>query len=271
MRMVKIDPDKINMMPLILGPVQPERQKRVGSVYSEVEYVGLQYQTDPDAIRALLPDCYRPAEKPLVTVMFCYNNGVDFLAGRGYRVATVNVGARFDGVQDHVEGDYALMMLEDDATPIITGREWLGVHKAFADISPVRTLPSGSLRCEASLWGHMLFSAELASPKEQNPIVRSLAAKEFNKRPMLGYKYIPCLDGPPDASYPTMTPSELKLEQLWLGKSGEVFYVDAKEEDIGFMVRALDALKTLPVGEVTQTVRLRGSSVLRTDLSRHLR
>jgi hypothetical protein len=102
---MKIDPDKICMMPLIMGPVEPERQNRVGRVYGEVEYVGLQYQTDPDAIRVLLPDCYRPAEKPTVAVMFCYNDGVDFLAGRGYRIATVSVGARFDGEQDHVEGD----------------------------------------------------------------------------------------------------------------------------------------------------------------------
>jgi len=268
---MKIDPDKICMMPLIMGPVEPERQNRVGRVYGEVEYVGLQYQTDPDAIRVLLPDCYRPAEKPTVTVMFCYNDGVDFLAGRGYRIATVSVGARFDGEQDHVEGDYALVMYEDDAIAVILGREWHGVHKAFADISPIKTLRSGHLRCEASLWGHLLFSIDLESLKEQNLIARSVAAKELNKRPMLGYKYIPCVDGPPDAAYPTMMPNELKVEQFWLGRCGEVFYGDLKEEDIGLMVGVLDALKTLPVREVSQTFRLRGSAVLRSDLSRRLR
>jgi acetoacetate decarboxylase len=268
---MKIDPNKICMMPLIMGPVEPERQNRVGRVYGEVEWIGLQYQTDPDAIRAVLPECYRPAEKPIVAVVFCYNDGVDFLAGRGYRIAMVSVGARFDGEQDHVEGDYALVMYEDDAIAVILGREWHGVHKAFADISPVKTLRGGHLRCEASLWGHMLFGIDLESLKEQNLIVRSVAAKELNKRPMLGYKYIPCMDGPPDAAYPNMMPNELKVEQFWLGKSGEVFYGDPKEEDIGLMVGVLDALKTLPVREVTQTFRLRGSAVLRSDLSRRLR
>jgi acetoacetate decarboxylase len=268
---MKIDPNKIYMMPLIMGPIEPERQNRVGSVYGEVEYAGLQYQTDPDAIRVLLPDCYRPAEKPTVAVMFCYNDGVDFLAGRGYRIATVSVGARFDGEQDHVEGDYVLVMCEDDAIAIITGREQHGIAKVYTDISPVRTLPNEHLRCEASLWGHMLLGIDLEPLKEQNLIVRSVAAKELNKRPMLGYKYIPCVDGPPDAAYPNMMPNELKVEQLWLGKSGEVFYGDPREEDIGLSVRILDALKTLPVREVTQTFRLRGSAVLRSDLSRRLR
>ena len=268
---MKIDSEKIWMMPLILGPVAPEREKRVGSVYGEVEWIGLQYRTDSDAIRAVLPECYRPAEKPMVAVVFCYNDGVDFLAGRGYRIAQVSVGARFDGEQDHVEGDYALVMYEDEGIAIITGREWHGVHKAFADISPIKTLRSGHLRCEASLWGHRLFGIDLAPLKEQNLIVRSVAAKEFNKRPMLGYKYIPCMDGPPDAAYPNMMPNEVKVKQFWLGKSGEVFYGDPKEEDIGFTVRVLDALKTLPVREVTQAFRLCGSAFLRSDLSRRLR
>jgi acetoacetate decarboxylase len=271
MRKVKIDPDKIWMMPLIMGPVAPERHNRVGNVYGEVEWVGLQYRTDPDAVRAVLPDCYRPAEKPTVSVVFCYNDRVDFLCGRGYRWATVSVSARFDGEQDHVEGDYNLVMYEDDGFAIITGRELHGVHKIFGDISPVKTSGSGHLRCDVSLWGHMLFGIELAPLKEQNLIVRSVAAKEVSNRPMLGYKYIPCMDGPPDAAYPTTMSNELKVEQLWFGKSGEVFYGDANEKQIGLTVQILDALKTLPVREVTRTFRFRGSGLLRSDLSRRLR
>ena len=268
---MKIDLNKVYMMPLIMGPIAPEQENRIGLVYHEIQYVGLQYETDPNAVQALLPDCYRPAEKPTVTMMFCYNDGVEFLAGRGYRIATVNVAARFDGEKDHVEGDYVLVMCEDDTFAIITGREQHGIAKVYTDISPVRTLPNEHLRCEASLWGHLLFGIDLEPLKEQNVLVRSVAAKRLNARPMLGYKYIPCLDGPPDAAYPTMLPSEVKVEQLSLGKSGEVFFGDPREEDIGLAVRVLDAFKTLPVREVTQTLRLRGSAVLRHDLSRRLR
>jgi hypothetical protein len=53
---MKIDTNKFYIMPLIMGPVAPEQEKRVGMVYGEIQYVGLQYKTDPDAIRALLPD-----------------------------------------------------------------------------------------------------------------------------------------------------------------------------------------------------------------------
>jgi acetoacetate decarboxylase len=268
---MKIDPSKIYYMPLIMGQVAPEQKNRVGFAYREIQYVGLQYQTDADAVRALLPDCYQPADEPTVTVMFAYNDGVEFMADRGYRIASVNVAARFDGEKDHVEGNYVLVMFENDTVPIILGREGSGIHKMYADISHLRILPNGHLRCEASLWGHMLFGIDLGPLKEQNVVVRSVATKRMNQRPLLGYKYIPCLDGPPDVSYPTVLPSEVKADKLWLGKQGGISFGDPDEGDIGSLARVLDALKTLPVREITQTLHLRGSSILRSDLGRRLR
>lgn len=267
---MKIDPSKIYLMPLIMGPIY-DRKEIVRSVYGEVQYLSIQYQTDPDAIQALLPDCYKPAEKPIVTTMFGYYDGVDFMAGGGYSIATVLVGARFDGERDHVEGDYVLVMCEDDTIPIITGRELSGIPKVHAYISPVKTLPDGHLRCHTSLWGHLLFGMDLEPLDRQNPVVRSVAAKRINERPLLGYKYISSLDDPPDASYPTVLRSDTKLEELWLGKSGQIFFGDAAEADISIGKRIIDALKKLPVRNVTQTIRFRGSQVLRNDLSHRLR
>lgn len=267
---MKIDPTKIYLMPLIMGSIA-DKGKLPSNVYGEVQYLSLQYQTDPDAIQALLPDGYQPVEKPLVTVMFGYYESTDFMAGGGYRIASAMVAARFDGEKDHVEGDYVLVMYEDDAFPITTGRELQGIPKVYADISPVKTLHNGHLRCETSLWGHLLFSMDLGPLKQQNVLIRSVATKRINERPLLGYKYIPSLDGPPDVAYPTILRSDTKLEQLWLGKSGQIFFGDAGEESIGVGKRVVDALKTLPVRQVIQAVRFRGSQVLRNDLCGRLR
>ena len=56
-----------------------------------------------------------------------------------------------------------------------------------------------------------------------------------------------------------------------LGKSDEVSFGGLSEKAVGVIARILDALKTLPVREMTLTMRLRGSSSLRYDLSRRLR
>lgn len=267
--MMEIDPNKYYRMPLIMGPLFDREKPQF--IYPQVEVLALQYQTDSEAIQEVLPDCYQPTEEPIVTVLFGYNDGIEFMAGGGYRMASVQVAARFDGEHDHVEGDYILVMFEDQTLPIIGGREDLGVPKLYADISPVKTVSNGHLRCEASLWGHLLFSLDLVSLKKQSSVVRIAASKRINKRPWLAYKYIPSLDGPPDADYPTISKNDTKIEQLWLGKSGKVYFADAGPMDVGYAKPVVDALKTLPIRQVTQTLRLRGSSVLRYDLSRRLR
>ena len=265
---MQIDPDKHYMMPLIMGPVL---DKIAGIPYPDVEVVAMQYRTDPHAISSLLPDCYRVADEPVVTVMFGYNRGLAFMAGGEYRLAAVQVAARFDGQEDHCEGDYILVMFEDKTWPILSGREHLGVHKLFADISSVKQFPDGHLRCEASLWGHLLFGIDLAPVKRSNALVRSVASRRINARPWLGYKYIPALDGPPDADYPTITRNDTKIERLWLGRAGSLYFGDPGVADVAQFKHLLDALKTLPTQQVEQVLRFRGSAVLRFDLSRRLR
>jgi len=265
---MKIDPNGYYRMPLIMGPLWKGKKPRL--VYTKTEAVALQYLTDSDALASLLPDCYKPGKEPQVTVLFGYNNGLDFMAGGGYRLAAVQVSARFDGEKDHVEGDYILVMFEDQTWPIIGGREDLGVPKLYADISPIKILPDGNLRCEASLWGHLLFVLELSSPKKQNSIVRIAANKIINARPWLAYKYIPSLDGPSDVEYPTITKNDIKIKDLWFAKSGRVFFGNADVNEIGQVKFLMDALKTLPVKEVKQALHLCGSAILRYDLSRRL-
>jgi hypothetical protein len=145
------------------------------------------------------------------------------------------------------------------------------VPKLYSNISPIKTLPNGHLRCEASLWGHLLFGLDLVPLKKQNAVVRLVADKMVNGRPWLAYKYIPSLDGPPDADYPTTSKNDTKIEQLWMGKSGEMYFGDITSEDVGHTKAVIDALKTLPVRTLTQTLHFRGSSALRYDISRRLR
>lgn len=255
-------------MPLIMGPQWEGKNPKF--VYSQTEIVALQYLTEPESISALLPNCYQVGKEPLVTVLFGYNNGLDFMAGGGYILAAIQVSARFDGDKDHVEGDYILVMFENQAWPMICGREDLGIPKLYADISPIKIYPDRSLRCEASYWGHLLFSLELSPPKKQNRIVRYAASKLINSRPWLGYKYIPSLDGPPDAEYPTLSYNETEINELWFSKSGKLKFGNATVNEIGQISVLVDALKTLPVRKVKQALHFQGSAVLRYDLSRRL-
>jgi hypothetical protein len=193
------------------------------------------------------------------------------MAGGGYRLAAVCVSAKFDGQQDHLEGNYVLVMFENRTLPIITGREWLGIPKLYADISPIRILENGHLRCETSLWGHFLFGIDLAPLKNQNILVRKAASAQSTKTPMFGYKYIASLNGPPDADYPTVMWNDVNLDRLSLGDSGEFDFGNPAEEDIGDFHPIIDSLKTLTVRSIVRTSHSHGSMVLRNDRNGRIR
>lgn len=268
---MKIDRTKINFMPLIRGPLW-DQKNLPRHVYASVESLVLQYETDPDAIPPLLPEPFRSGKSPTVSVLFNDNNGVDFMAGGGYRLAAVSVAAQFDGAAGHLEGDYVLVMPEDSTLPILSGREWLGMPKIFSDISSIRIMNDGHLRCEASLWGHLLFGIDIAPPlKKQNALIRKVASAQSTKAPAFGYKYIASLNGPPDADYPTIMWNDVSIEELWLGKGGEFYVGNPTEQDVGDFRPLIDALRSLPVRKVNQTVHWRGSMVLRNDRNGRLR
>jgi acetoacetate decarboxylase len=268
---MQIDRTKINFMPLIRGPLWGQ-ENLPKHIYASVESLMLQYETDPDAIPPLLPEPFKPGKSPVVSVLFNDNNGVDFMAGGGYRLAAISVAAQFDGENGHFEGSYVLVMPENQTLPIITGREWLGMPKFFADISSIRIMQDGHLRCEASLWGHLLFGIDIAPPlKEQNVLIRKAASTQSTKTPSFGYKYFASLNGPPDADYPTIMWNDINMDYLWLGKGGELYFGNQTEQDIGDFKPVLDALKSLPVRKVVQTVHWRGSMVLRNDKNGRIR
>jgi acetoacetate decarboxylase len=267
---MNINREKINIMPLLMGPLF-DREERPPLVYADTESLILQFQSEPEAIQSLLPDCFKATADATVRILILDSQGVSFMAGNGYRLASVQVAARFDGEKDHLNGDFVLVMFENETTPIITGREHLGIPKFYADISGIRTLEDGHLRCEVSLWGHLLFGIELSPLKSQRVLARKIASKRSSEWPSFGYKYIASLDGPPDADYPTILWNDVKVEQLWLGKTGNLFFGNPDESDIGYYKRVVDALKSLPVHAVTMTSRTRGSSILRYDKCRRIR
>jgi acetoacetate decarboxylase len=268
--MMEIDPTKLYQMPLVMGPLY-EKEPLPKIPYPDIENIAFQFQTTPESARKLIPDCYEIDDEPIVTILFGYYKGFDFLAGGGYNVAAVQISARFKGQQDEVEGDCFLVMFENQTRPILGGREFLGVPKIYADIPEFKVMPNGNLRCEASLWGHLLFGIEVPKMRTQNPIVKTVASKRINSRPWLGYKYIPSLDGPPDADYPTATRNDVKIQTLWMGKEAKLYFGSADFDDIGYTYQVIEAIKTLPVQNTVQVIRFQGSAVLRFDQSHRLR
>ena len=70
----------------------------------------------------------------IVCLSFIYSTEVEWLAGRGYNLFGVTVPATYNGQQDVVDGDLQLVLWENMADPIITGREDLGFAKVYCEL-----------------------------------------------------------------------------------------------------------------------------------------
>lgn len=217
-------------------------------------------------LAGLLPECFEPADvddrrEGLVTVAFADNQGVDFLAGRGYRAASVLVRASLRG-RPEVTGDFVVAMFEDDCLPIIFGRELLGLPSLFADIS-IEDRPDASMSCEASLWGQTLFTLETGplNPLEIPPRERAAAPPP----PLLGWRGFPAPDGGSLQGEPLLTPVESAVEQVAVGREARLGWGFAGPAEIGCVAGLLDALRTLSVDQPSGIVRSVTSRSLRTD------
>jgi hypothetical protein len=67
-----------------------------------------------------------------------------------------------------------------------------------------------------------------------------------------------------------MSKNDTKIDILWFARSGSLLFGDAGQQDVAQVKLLIDALKTLTVQEIKQALHLRGSAVLRYDLSRRL-
>jgi hypothetical protein len=61
------------------------------------------------------------------------------------------------------------------------------------------------------------------------------------------------------------------IDQLWMGNEGELYFGNPTEEDVSYYARVIKTLAALPVRQVTQVIRARGSGVLRYDLYKRLK
>jgi acetoacetate decarboxylase len=246
-------------MPIGFGPSLGPRQGPDGVRYTgqpiRTDLVTCAYRTEPDALAAVLPAPFVPADDPLVTVRVLYNHGFPWLAGRAYNYFEVLFRAVFQG-DEHIEGDFVAVMWESMADPIIVGRDEAGHPKLFADI-PAPAFPDGSLLATASWegfefarlradglsfgeWPHDLeATTEVAEPS------RGIAL-----RPRFNYKYIPSSTevGKAAVDEVLMIPAGVYRQQIlttWQG-TGQVEWRHAEWADLPTFAQVVNGLAALP-------------------------
>ena len=258
--MFEFDPAGRYMMPAHFGT--PKIDGPPSGWYHDVTTMNVSYLTDREKLGACLPRPFVVADEALVTVTYARSRNVDWLAGRGYNLISVNAAVIFDGEKDQLAGSYALVIWENLADPILSGRELTGIPKLFADI-PDHTVEDGTWRCGASHFGSDIVGlsiANLTAPTAEQ-IAAATKEREATDNPM-GWRYLPAVGGFGAAlSEPTTFPSENVITEALVGE-GEVDWNHLTWEQNPTQFHIVNALADLPILEYRPAIVTKGSTNL---------
>ena len=258
--MFEFDPHGSYMMPVHFGP-RPLSPKSSGW-YRDVTSMTVSFLTDREQLGKYLPAGYSVAQEPVVTVTYARNRDVDWLAGHGYNLVAVSAAARFEGQRDQLEGSYCLVMWEDLADPILTGRELQGIPKLYADIED-HSIVDGQWRTAASHFGHKILDLTISDLREPSAeeVAEDARAREGRDHPM-SLRFFPGINGfGQSVNEATTFPSENVIEQAWVGE-GRVDWQRLTWEQNPTQYHIVNALADLPVHGWLPAVVARGSTNL---------
>ena len=264
----EFEPGKSYVMPVHFGPLVPGWD---GLTVHYERAVGLVFAgpIDRSAVSPYLPPGYTATDPAILSVRYLQLSGCVGLAGGGYNVVAVDVSARFDGEQDHLEGDYALMQWESHSAPVIAGRELVGAPKIVADIPDFWSL-GGTKGWYLSENGNRLAEGEVSQLQKLGTEETKTLSAQIQSRPWLAWKHIPTPDGVgTDVSYPTLLVSRLDVKEAWSGR-GKVRFFETSFDKTPQNHRVTAALAKLPIPEEGEAMMIEGSLDLPIDEWRRL-
>ena len=246
--------DRFYRMPTHFGPSLGPRQGIDGRRYANLESsrdITLQatFKANPVQLENLLPPGFCLREPHTVSITFGYGKDVEWLAGRGYNIFGVSIPAAYKGKQDTVYGDLQLVLWENMADPIITGREDLGFAKLYCEIPEPQFL-ADEVICRASWDGCEFAKLTVSGLKE-------VSIQDFPESPpsdgTLHYKYIPKTSAPgeSDVEYAVLTPADwpnVTVDNAMIAESGHCHFRQSSWEELPTLVHIVNTLSELTLG-----------------------
>lgn len=254
----KLDPKHSYMMPAHFGPRGQDAVPQGSGWYHDVTMMVIPFLTDRETLSAYIPAPYELPEQAIVTVSYACNKQVDWLAGHGYNLIAVNAKVIYKG-EETLEGTYSLVIWENLADPILTGRELQGIPKIYADIEE-HTVNNGLWHTNASHFGHKIM--DLSITDLRNPTAEEIEAdaqaKSGKDHPM-GWRFVPGIGGyGKGINEFTTFPSETHITEAQVG-TGKIVWQSLTWQQNPTQYHIVNALAALPVIAYLPSVVAKGS------------
>ena len=246
-------------MPIFFGPATGPRRGPNGESFDGTKGYDTMTHTvtflsDPDCLQKFLPPRFALYGEPVVNVFTKYMKNIAWLGGRGYNLLGVNIHAVFKGDKDTVPGTLLLVLWENMAEPILTGREELGYSKIYCEIpDPMRV--EATTYCTASWDGFKFMDMSLDNLREPTKAEEAaVAARNADLQGNLHYKYIPKTGdwGKADVEQAILGPKanpEQKVLQTW-SADGTVVFHHTTWRDMPTQYMIVNALADLEIKKI---------------------
>jgi hypothetical protein len=240
-------------------------------IYRDTMSASIWYASDGEALQHLLPQGYTLGSAQIM-VSVVMNRGVEWMGGEPYNIVSVNVPATFSGKQDQVSGWYSLVVWENNAIPILPGREGTGIPKIYGEVEDFRFMGS-EMRTWAHLAGHTFCNLHFTELAEATTEERAFIDSAFARMEWMAWRYIPRTgpSGGAELSQATLFPQEFISKRVRLGKATIEWSIPPLWQN-PTQQHIIASLANLPVGEpMGPAVIMEAENILRADQARVLR
>ncbi|MGQ3075264.1 MAG: acetoacetate decarboxylase family protein [Ferrovibrionaceae bacterium] len=235
--------------------------------YADTLSLTIAYATEAAALTRLLPPGFSLL-RPEILVSCINNRGVEWMAGSPYNLVAVNVPVRFEGSVDRLDGVFGLAVWENKTTPIIAGREMLGVPKVFAEIEPLREFPAGETHSWSHYEGRRFLDIGLTAGRAADGDEIALLQAGLERVNWFGWRYLPKVGAPGAAvSEPVVCPQDFTVREAWFGQA-VLEWLPPDPRHNPTQAHVIAGLAALPNLGFVGAVMTRSETLLRADLAR---
>lgn len=224
-------------------------------VYKNVMTFQVEQSTEASALAEYIPAAFELLSPKLIWA-YCNCRDVDFMSHGEYRIFQVCAPVRFEKDGDILDGLYPLVIFENDAFPILGGREEDGMPKIMCDIAGERRYEEHWF-ASAAMYCDTILRLDYHEERELSPVeLKGLADNpQINN---FGYRYIPNVGGSgASSSGLILYPQESHPDRAWSGSASvEVFAPDKwyKNPSMYTTLKALHELPNLGFGPAMRTL-----------------
>jgi acetoacetate decarboxylase len=228
-------------MPAMFGPsLLPDVSPVLG-----VKIVSISFDTDRDAIAAILPRFFEAPETPVATLSYINYPSLEYLGGRGYQELVVSLSATYRDDAGVLNAGFAPVMWVDQVGALISGREFMGYGKLLGNFECHSHDDRISFACRE--YDTVLIDGEASELVEVSDDGLQRINRGAANVSTFGWKYIAGAGGAPaDVDYPLVNMMHWNYKRAWSGK-GRLNFHQPTFQQAPLSARAVAALAQLPV------------------------